>query len=649
MVNLALNISSNPKSLRKRARRSARKEFHRTTRLKSHYQFKNWYFNASGIRSALTTKMRERADLISTAYYNPATDTKTVHALAFDLDYDKADDRWKSGGKLDWAAIFSDLLEKEPIIAHAISFAVSSSSGRGLGLAVSISPLEIDSSTIRAQISAFTLQNHLIAIFNGYGMGADPAAVGLVRDMPNWFNPSKVIYMNETRKAAVDNHRFKVVSELLGYTNVHPFVRYRKKSERFDILWPHEGSEKKLSGLYLLLFDELSMSRCFSFSALKALTGLSDNTLYKVLSCPPGWLKVDRINKYEGYRLTLIPSGILTHRAECLLASKLDKDPCESAPALKLVPPVDLKRPCEVEDGERNAYLTKVALTLKHGGVHESEALGALKLAACDIPGSTFSRNCRSAASIGRSIYKNKPSLFGIKGFGIIPGWLLAKGKNPIEGNETLKSFKKGISGAYSHFGAVVLGCGPEKNEFQPFYSFGEFEGSALMPPNDLKPSPRPSAQHGNAVVLDFIGSFLPDLAGRLKFGAPKSVEEPSSVPKMGEIFDETPYSEASAEVSLKKFRTLYEKNRSEFSDRHPIDRFDASLGRLLTRYSPSAIYDKLTRVHCDIIAAGHKDKFRGVAAKYLPPRDPFRRIVMAFLLMSFSMQCEILKIISEG
>ena len=649
MVNVALDISSKPKSLRKRTYRNARKEICQITRLKSRYQFKNWYFNSCGIRAALTTNMRERADLISTAYYNPATDTKTVHSLAFDLDYDKADERWKAGGKLDWSAIADFLIENEPLIARSISFAAWSSSGRGIGVAVSISPLEIVPSTFRAQISAFTLQNHIITIFNGYGMGADPAAVGLVRDMPNWLNPEKIVARDLVQKAAVDNSRISVVSDLLKYTNGHPFVRYCKKSDRSDLLWPHERSEKKLSGLYLSLFDELSMSRCFSFSDLKAHTGLSDNTLYKVLTSPPGWLRVERINKYEGYRLTLIPQPMLTHRAELLSDLKTGDKIRESVPALKLVPPVDLKRPDEVEDGERNAYLTKIALTLKHGGIHESETLGVLKMAAGEIPGSTFSRNCRSAASIGRSIYKNKPSLFGIKGFDSIPEWLLIKDKKPFGVEETLKTFKKGISEAYSHpYGDPVMERGFDTIELQPFYSLGEFEGSALMPPNDLKPSPRARAQHREGVVLDFIGSFLPDLASSLASGSPSRKNDPCSVPKMCEKFDETPYSEASSEVSLKKFRTLYEKNLSEFSDRHPIDRFMAAFDRLTGRVGSRMIHEKLAQVHCEIIAAGHKDKFRGVAAKYLPPRDPFRRIVMAFLLMSFSMQGEVLKILVQ-
>ena len=164
-----------------------------------------------------------------------------------------------------------------------------------------------------------------------------------------------------------------------------------------------------------------------------------------------------------------------------------------------------------------------------------------------------------------------------------------------------------------------------------------------------MKPSPRAGALRGDAVVLDFIGSFLPDLATRLTSAAPNSKKEPCSVQKLYGNFDEDTYSEVSAEVSLKKFRTLYEKNLSEFSDRHPIDRFMAAFDRLTGRFGSRALHERLAQVHCEIIAAGHKDKFRGVAAEYLPPRDPFRRIVMAFLLMPFSMQCEILKIISEG
>ena len=120
-----------------------------------------------GGRIAIPTKYATRADLITTFYYNPATGTKTVHVLAFDLDFDKADDRWKTDGKLDWQKIKSFLIEHDLEIARAINSVAWSTSGRGIGLTIAISPLELIDESLRAQHSAFTLQNHVIRILSG--------------------------------------------------------------------------------------------------------------------------------------------------------------------------------------------------------------------------------------------------------------------------------------------------------------------------------------------------------------------------------------------------------------------------------------------------------------------------------------------------
>ena len=664
LVGAALDIKNEPKSARKRYIRSTRAKSGEVTKHKSHYCYKIWVYDSMGGRIAIATKYATRADLITTFYYNPATGTKTVHALAFDLDFDKADDRWKTDGKLDWEKIKSFLIEHDLESARAINSVAWSTSGRGIGLTIAISPLELIDENLRAQYSAFTLQNHIIRILSGYGMGADPAASGLIRDQPNYHNPEKLIEYNALQKARVDNSRSSIVTDLLKYTNDHPCIRYQKKSERLDLLWPDVRAEMKLAKLYVELFDNhLNSSWSYSFSQLKSITGLSKSALYRVLISPPPWLKVERLNKYEGYRLALNLEYALYERSIFLLEAPPSPLMGTSGAGSSFVAPAVIKAPSEVQDGERNEYLTNVALTLKHGGIDKAEAEAVMDRVAGEIPGASYSRNCRGFETIVGSIYKNKPGLFGVKDHSSVPSWLLGKIQKGFDKIECPTFFKKGIPEGNSLF------CPPFgfKEEKISVIECGECEGS---PSRENPPEVSHSAMGDEAKVLDFIRSFSPAAAAQLScrvdtkaalireaeavgkllhFPAAEPCPESSSpnfvTAIYGDLFTSLP---APAKTRENKYATSYEKNLNEFSDRHPIDRFLAAFDRLMGRFSPRAIYEMLLQVHCDIIAAGHKDKYQGIAAEYLPNRDPFRRIVMAFLLMSFSMQREMLSILSE-
>jgi hypothetical protein len=203
--------------------------------------------------------------------------------------------------------------------------------------------------------------------------------------------------------------------------------------------------------------------------------------------------------------------------------------------------------------------------------------------------------------------------------------------------------------------------------KYSPVCNYGEREGS---PSHDLSAESFPCGKESDANVLAFIGSFLPQAIAKLSsrsdtsavrireaeadgkllnFPVPNLRTE-SSIPYSMAAINEDFFTGRPAPVKIgdKNYATSYEKNLKEFSDRHPIDRFMAAFNRLMGCFGPRAIYEKLLQVHSDIIAAGHKDKYQGIAAKYSPNRDPFRRIVMAFLLMSFSMQREILSILAE-
>jgi hypothetical protein len=641
-----------PKSKRRRFRRAERQASGCATSLKSCYQFKNWFITSTGERVAVALARRESADLISTYYFNPATGTKTVHSLAFDLDFDRADAKWQRDGRLDWGLIGNFLKENEKPIFTAITYVASSTSGQGLGVAISISPLEISERSENVQLGALILQSHIIKILNSYGMGADPGARGIMRDMPNWLNPNKLIDYNDIQKAQVDNGRIPIVTQLLSYTNDHPAIRYVKKSEAAGFLWPNIAVEAKLARFYLALLDEPG-DAFFSFSALRAATSLCKATLYKLVNNPPAWLKVERINKYEGYRLTLTPSPQYSMRAHALVSgASLEGGPFGEAGSLRYeFSTVDLKRPEEVQDGERNGYITTLALTLKHAGVAKGEAEAMVKKMIGEIPGAQYSRNCRSSGSIVSSIYKNKPALFGIRSGCYIPSWLLGNNKTVVIKIECPTFFKKGIGDPCvcgcddTSFATAYLNDFPKKN-----YS----GGAGDLPPRDLTAASkilplgrRGASEMGAAAgsgALGLLAAFAPKAAAAILAGKSAPAAAKALPTKEGAYLIVAPEAKRAAAKPAHCPPRLSEKRRANFSNVHPIDRFLSSFERLSRRYNARAIGGWLERVHEETGSRVIEKK----ASEYLPSRHPFRRITTAFLLMSHVLRGDVLKSIKE-
>jgi hypothetical protein len=410
------------------------------SKLKSHYIFKNWQYENDNMVAHIT-KSKKEADLISSYYFNRTTKTKTVYCIPFDLDYDKTDKKWIVDKRINWIKVRDFLSKHEPDIFRSITHVAWSTSGRGLGMTISISPLEIIDETKAAQIAASTLQGHIIQILKSYGIGADPAARGLARDMPNWQNPKRIVYNNEIQKRIIDNRRIPVVKDLLSITNNHPMIRQLKR-DRDDLLWLHEGVERKLVPLYQKLLDE-SGDHYYTLSDLLNLTKLSKSTLYKFLNTKLDWIDCERIDKWEGYRLTLKPELKYSSRVGELLSSKSNR---KKNPFLNSW----IKMPSEVEDGERNHYITSISLALKHGGILEKDANSVLQSIVKEIPNYIWSRNCRNYQTILKSIYRNRPKLYGTKTT-TLPYWILEKCQNLFDEIEFPKTDKKGYSFAILH------------------------------------------------------------------------------------------------------------------------------------------------------------------------------------------------------
>jgi len=423
--------------------------------LKSRYSFKVWKYNKEGQRIAVPAPNRHKADLINTSYYNPAKNTNTVHCLAFDLDYGKADTIWKSKQKLNWDKIKNYLVNYEPTIFKTITNVARSTSGQGLGIAIAISPLEIVAETKRAQAAALAAQNQIITILSKYGMGADPAAKGLIRDMPNWLDSNRCIYENDIQKRRANLERVAVVADILKVTNRHHFI----KEQKDNLLWPNQNAEKKLAKLYIHLLEEhFDSDVYFSSTEIKGITELSKDTLYKFLNTGASWISIERISNFEGYRLRLVPGLKFTDRARLLLSDKPIKGAKKKPLYLKKgskdstanpFSEILLDEPGTIIDGERNTFITAVCLALKHVGVEENLATNILYQTIQEIPSYTRSRNCSQFTTILKSIYRNRPELFGIKSIECLPGWLLEKTQKGFDETEFPVFAKKGIPAGY--------------------------------------------------------------------------------------------------------------------------------------------------------------------------------------------------------
>ncbi len=368
--------------------------------------------------------------LISTTYSNPSTGTLTCYGLAFDLDFDKAADQFKTGDKVDWLKVSSFLDEHEPAIVQRIGAVASSTSGRGLGILIPISPIELNSpGSIGVEDLARKLQKRIIKIFNFHGLGADPDALGLERWMPNFCNPKKIVDIDFVAKQKTERRRDRVIKELLTATDDHPALAYvPKKSHKDDFIYHYAPVESKLAKLYLHLLDDVGLDdhMQITIAKLSAWLKISGKTLRKILREGLCWLGVQHIGGREGYRLLLQPTLGLTDRARALVEGKAVKTAQDFQPMRKLLIPPD-----QVQDGDRYDWRGNVLLSLKLRGADQPTAIRCLELLREQVPDGIASRSLTSNLKAGVKSFWTK-RLFNEDGSEVIgsrpglpiPTWL---------------------------------------------------------------------------------------------------------------------------------------------------------------------------------------------------------------------------------
>ena len=395
---------------------------------RSHYQFKNWTWDEFGNRQAAVSVRPLRgdyADLVNTCYFNPTKGTNTLYCLAFDLDAHRAKPEWKTKkGKLKWHKIKKLLNEKHPEILQYVFAAVTSTGGNGLALYLAVRPLELCDITKKAQYAAKALLEKLLVLFNQYGFGADPSAIGLKRDFCNWLNPHKSVYSNPFVLKSVQSDKTPVVKTLLTYLKPFGLAEYIKKSQRSGLLYPDLRAERKLANLYTFLHEKWldnEKSVGMTVSSIKSLTSLSRPFIEKFLKNPPNWLLTEYQGRTEGWSLAVNLSADLTIRSHDLLNNKA----CDEGHNFTK----PLVRPEKVEDGNRNHWLTQASLLLKHSGIKEDQAVQIIQQHISSIPGHKESKNCKAFKGLIRNIYSRYQDLFAIKP-GCAPKWLVSPEQN---------------------------------------------------------------------------------------------------------------------------------------------------------------------------------------------------------------------------
>jgi group II intron reverse transcriptase/maturase len=355
-------------------------------------------------RSQAICKGRTGADYIATTIRNRSGDTLTLRFLVLDLDADRAEDRFKTDGAIDWQKAGPFLVENEPRLIERLSKVLPSPGGKGLHLVIEISPFQLGlKSMALTEFLAKTVLRRLNVILDWHGLGADPSAKSLDRWVANWEN--KDILLDEdtwrnTRKKA-ESRRDRVLTDLFEYTRRHPALRPTKDFlfEKGKILYPDARTELKLAKLYdHLLKADGCLQKGLSFSDIIGICGLAENTLRKVMKCGLPWLKFEGSGK--AYDLQLMPTIKFTRRCRWLLQEGVFK--------------FELHEPEFVLDGERFNWIGSLAAHCKQHGVTQERLEQALPYIIPRVPGWETSRNLTSnLPALIRAIYRNQEDLDG--------------------------------------------------------------------------------------------------------------------------------------------------------------------------------------------------------------------------------------------
>jgi hypothetical protein len=427
------NIDNLPRHLpgRRNRRRSANPGGKKAA---GHYVHGYWTIKPDGTKDkALPFLLNQRinpysASLINTAVYNPGKQSWTLLFIHLDLDINNPnlDEKWLDAeGRISWDLVGPYLQEHEPKLFEAVGYVTRSTGGKGLALAIPVTPFVICDENAGIAARATHLQTILINVLNFHGLGADRSASGLKRFMPNFRNQDRLIYSNEERSRWVQNIRHFVIRELYIAYSKHPAVIYVRKTKRTgEFLHPDFRMERKLAKLLVHIDGMLGFGGTINMSQTEIcrITGIDSASFYRSFlrrSDKVSWLHIEKLGGRKGYNLRYMGSYQLSNRAINILNGSAKPDEREIAHQSG----DDFKPPEEVADGERNTWLWKTAAQLKHSLVPLDDALMAISILANRIPGAggRGSWSLKNPEKICRSIYRNRPRSFEAPVLKLVP------------------------------------------------------------------------------------------------------------------------------------------------------------------------------------------------------------------------------------
>lgn len=384
------------------------------------YVYKNWTRGVDGQRlGAVPAAFGETPPDLIASYYRNSNGGQTIYAIPIDLDASRASSDFKNeDGSLEWKKMRPVLEEKLPDVTRYIGHVTTSSGGQGLSLVIAIKPLPIQDSTYKNQQMYCLTQGYLIKALSKLGFGADPAAVGLCRDFPNFVDPSRSIESNPfvfrmLERSVDESHFTALMSSCIG------FLRAEESQER---LYPDLRVEQGVALFFEYLLNHPGNQQV-SLKFLVSLTGLSKRFLRKLLKEAEPWLLARPLGRGKGWEVSLNEEDSYLERRKARMAGLLRGEPFRASVAH--LDAFSLCLPGDVEDGERNDWIHRLVLIYKWHGFLEANCLEKVTLRVRFIPGAENSRNARNVGDIVRSIYRNHGNHFGkFAGLGL-PEWIL--------------------------------------------------------------------------------------------------------------------------------------------------------------------------------------------------------------------------------
>lgn len=384
--------------------------------MKKHVLYKKWESDHNGGFFRLLPQDDElaylSADLMSGCYYAwqkgrlCAVESKLI---SFDVDYDRSD---KSFGIFDIRKKMSVLCKSRarkaiqkhyPKLGPYIHDIVPS---RNDGLCILIHFPSFLLTDQKIKIIALQLQERIAKMLTAIGLGCDPSARGLERDVINPYKSHG--YRNKrkkhckryvTRKDGNGNPIVPVLSHLLTAIAEHKAIWDESKKRNPDhYLYPDVRVEKRLAAFYLQ--SELEFTQKYATQKDLALAIGVDVRLIKKLSdqerCK--WLRIE--SDGLGVNVTTLKHEKLQRRAERLIKGKTNG----------AFDDWNLPVPSLVMDGQRNDYIMRLAVILRDNGFAEKKAAQIIRIYCQNMPDRTSSKSYWRIPDTVRSIYRNFPA-----------------------------------------------------------------------------------------------------------------------------------------------------------------------------------------------------------------------------------------------